>query len=143
VLANKNVDIALSGVSTIGQLEENAKVAGNDNPLSAAELDQIEGMMKENERLAGLFCTGCKYCMPCPQGLNIPDILTMMNYHRVYQITDYAKNEYASIGKVEWKNYKNAAACSECAQCETKCPQKLPIREQLKETHKVLGGTSA
>jgi predicted aldo/keto reductase-like oxidoreductase len=95
-------------------------------------------MMKENERLAGLYCTGCKYCMPCPAGLNIPEIFTIMNFHRVYQITGFAKNVYAEIGKVPWRNFKDASACVECGICEEKCPQKIPIREQLKETHRTL-----
>jgi predicted aldo/keto reductase-like oxidoreductase len=140
VLANKNVNIALSGMSSIEQLEENVRVADNTTPLSADELGRIEAIMKENERLAGLYCTGCKYCMPCPKGINIPAIFNMMNYHRVYQITDFAKKSYSEIGKFPWTKYENAAACSECGECETKCPQKLPIREQLKETHKILAG---
>jgi predicted aldo/keto reductase-like oxidoreductase len=140
VLANKSVNVALSGMSTIEQLEENVRVADNTTPLSADEFSSIESMMKENERLAGLYCTGCKYCMPCPKGLNIPAIFSMMNYHRVYQITDYARKSYADIGKLPWTKYENAAACSECGECETKCPQKIPVREQLKETHKVLAG---
>ena len=140
VLANPNVDVALSGVSSIEQLEENAAVAANTNALSPAELSQIEDMMKENERLAGLYCTGCKYCMPCPQGLDIPAIFTIMNYHRIYKITDYAKGSYAQIGKFPWMKYENASKCSDCGVCETKCPQKLPIRAQLKETHATLAG---
>jgi predicted aldo/keto reductase-like oxidoreductase len=140
VLTNQNVNIALSGVSTIEQLEENAKIASNASPLSASETSQIESMMKENERLAGLYCTGCKYCMPCPQNINIPEIFTMMNYHRVYKITEFAKKNYSEIGKNPWMNYENASKCVECGICETKCPQSLPIREQLKETHKVLAG---
>ncbi|GHT65973.1 aldo/keto reductase [Spirochaetia bacterium] len=138
VLANPNVNIALSGVSTIAQLEENAAIAGNTGVLSKEELSTIEAMMKENERLAGLYCTGCKYCMPCPKGVNIPEIFTIMNYHRVYNLTDYAKRTYAEIGKSPWRKYENASKCAECGVCETKCPQSLPIREQLKETHKVL-----
>jgi predicted aldo/keto reductase-like oxidoreductase len=140
VLANQNVNIALSGVSTIPQLEENAAVAGNTDPLSADELAQIESMMKENERLAGLYCTGCKYCMPCPQGINIPEIFTIMNYHRVYKLTDFAKKSYAEIGKVPWKKFENASKCVECGACESKCPQSLPIKKQLKETHETLAG---
>jgi predicted aldo/keto reductase-like oxidoreductase len=138
VLTNQNVDIALSGVSNIEQLEENAAVSENLNPLNAGELSQIKAMMKENERLAGLYCTGCKYCMPCPQGLDIPEIFTIMNYHRVYQLTDYAVKSYSGIGKTPWQNYKNAASCVECGVCESKCPQGIPIMAQLKETHKTL-----
>jgi predicted aldo/keto reductase-like oxidoreductase len=140
VLANQNIDIALSGVSSIEQLEENAKLASDNRPLTAEELAQIDTMMKENERLAGLYCTGCNYCMPCPQGINIPAVFTIMNYHRIYKITDFARGNYAEIGKFPWMDYKNAAACTECGTCEDKCPQHLPIREQLKETHKVLAG---
>jgi len=140
VLANKNVNIALSGMSNTEQLEENAAVADNATPLSAAELEQIEAMMKENERLAGLYCTGCKYCMPCPNGVNIPEIFTIMNYHRVYGITEFAKKSYAEIGTVPWRKFENAAACVECGECEKKCPQGIPVIEQLKETHRVLTG---
>jgi predicted aldo/keto reductase-like oxidoreductase len=138
VLSNPNVNIALSGVSTIQQLEENAAIAGNTSPLSGEEKQHLDAMEKENERLAGLYCTGCKYCMPCPEGINIPEIFTLMNYHRVYKITDYAKENYAQIGKVEWRQYKDASACVECGLCEEKCPQSLPIRAQLKETHRTL-----
>ena len=95
VYANKNADMALSGMTTIEQLEENVRVTDNTASLSDAELAQIETMMKENERLAGLYCTGCNYCMPCPSEINIPAIFTMMNYHRVYQITDFAKKSYS------------------------------------------------
>jgi predicted aldo/keto reductase-like oxidoreductase len=140
VLNNPSVNIALSGMGSIQMLEENVKIASNTGPLSEAEKTQLDGMMKENERLAGLYCTGCRYCMPCPQEVNIPEIFTLMNYHRVYKLTDYAKGEYAQIGKTPWRKYQNASACIECGVCEQKCPQKLPIRQQLKETHQTLAG---
>jgi predicted aldo/keto reductase-like oxidoreductase len=141
VFTSPHVHIALSGMSSIAMLEENAALADNTAPLSADEQNRLAQMMKENERLAGLYCTGCKYCMPCPLGVNIPELFTMMNYHRVYQITDYARSTYAMIGKVPWMQYKDASACVECGACEEKCPQKLPIRKQLKETHAVLAAS--
>ncbi|MDR2100994.1 MAG: aldo/keto reductase [Treponema sp.] len=140
VFTNPNIHIALSGMGSVAMLEENAALADNTSPLNQEEKSRLEATMKENERLAGLYCTGCKYCMPCPQGINIPEVFTLMNYHRVYKITEYAKQNYAQIGKVPWRQYKNAAACVECGICEDKCPQKLPIRAQLKETHKTLAG---
>ena len=77
--------------------------------------------------------------MPCPTGVNIPLNFQLMNYHRVYGITDYARSEYAQIGKVDWYKGEKASKCIECGECEPKCPQKLMIREQLKETAEALG----
>ncbi|MCL2083748.1 MAG: aldo/keto reductase [Oscillospiraceae bacterium] len=139
VFNNPNVDMALSGMGSIEMLEENAALASNIAPLTDAELKRVETMMEQNKNLAGLYCTGCKYCLPCPQNVNIPEVFTLMNYHRVYGITDYARGEYKQIGKVNWRNYQNAAACVDCGLCEPKCPQKIQIRKQLKQTHEVLG----
>ena len=140
VMSNEAVNVVLSGIANTEELEENARVTDNASGLSQDELNRIEMMMKENERLAGLYCTGCNYCMPCPAGLNIPEIFKIMNYHRVYGITDYAKKAYAEIGKNIDRNYANASACTGCGECEEKCPQKLPVREQLEETRKILAG---
>lgn len=138
VLTNSNVNIALSGMSSIAMVEENCKIASNMSPLSQEDTDRIAVMMKQNEQLAKLYCTGCNYCMPCPKGINIPELFKMMNYHRVYKVTEYAKQQYAAIGTVDWMQYENAAACVDCGLCEQKCPQKLEIRKQLKETHEAL-----
>ncbi|MDR2194432.1 MAG: aldo/keto reductase [Treponema sp.] len=140
VFTNPNVNIALSGMGSIAMVEENAAIASNTSPLSAEEKRHLEEQTKENERLSGLYCTGCRYCMPCPQGIDIPEVFTLMNYHRVYGLTDYARANYAQIGAVDWRKYKNAAACIGCGLCEKACPQKLPIRAQLKETHRTLAG---
>jgi len=126
-------------MSSMEMVEENARIASIMEPMSAEENARIDAMMEENKRLAELYCTGCNYCMPCPKGLNIPEIFKMMNYHRVYGLTDYAKKNYAEIGKTPWMQFENAAACVGCGLCEKKCPQHLNIREQLKATHAILG----
>lgn len=139
VFNNPNVHIALSGMGDISMVEENARLASDIRPLTKEEIESIEATLAENKRLAELYCTGCNYCMPCPAGINIPEIFKMMNYHRVYKITDYAKKQYAMIGKVGWMKYENAAACLDCGACEDKCPQHLKIRDQLRQTHEALG----
>lgn len=139
VLSNPGVDCALSGMGTEAMVVENAAIAGNESPLSEAEIGQVNAAMLENKKLEGLYCTGCNYCMPCPAGVNIPLNFQIMNYHRVYQLTDYAKEQYRMIGKVDWMKGENASACVDCGECETKCPQKLEIRKQLKETVAALG----
>ncbi|MDP4088687.1 MAG: aldo/keto reductase [Bacillota bacterium] len=138
VLANPNVTIALSGMSSLQMVEENAAVASIPGTLTEEEIKRVEEMLEENRRLSDLYCTGCNYCMPCPQGLNIPHIFRLMNYNRVYGLKDYASDEYAKL-KVEGNNTgKDASFCVECGGCESKCPQHLHIIEQLKQSHSAL-----
>ena len=139
VTNNRNVNIALSGMSSMDMVEENAAVASNMEPLTQEEEARIAASLEENRRLADLYCTGCNYCMPCPKGINIPEIFKMMNYHRVYGLTKFARDNYARIGKEPWLNFQNAAACVQCGACEKKCPQHLHIREQLRAAHEALG----
>lgn len=138
VFANPNIDCALSGMETLQMLEENAAIASNESPLGTDEVEAINALMEENKKLSDLYCTGCAYCMPCPQGVNIPQIFKMMNYYKVYGIIDYSKNGYAEIGTNEWVPGKRADSCTNCGVCETKCPQKIEIRKQLQESHKTL-----
>ncbi len=138
VLANPNVDCALSGMSEMSHVEENAAVASNPLPLSEAERDGIEAATKENARLAELYCTGCDYCVPhCPEEVNIPRIFRAMNEYRVYGFKEHAQQLYDEIGRNDHVKGFNAMACVECGTCEEYCPQALEIMEQLKECREV------
>ena len=141
VLSNPGVSCALSGMGSEKMVRENCASAGNSEALSKDELDTINKATEENRKLEGLYCTGCNYCMPCPAEVNIPLNFQLMNYHRVWKLTEYARGQYSQIGKFDWMKGKDASACIDCGLCETKCPQKLEIRKQLKETHAVLGPT--
>ena len=141
VMANPNVSVALSGMSAMRQVEENAAIASNAAPLSLAELEGINAAMEENRRMSDLYCTGCNYCAPhCPQGVVIPRVFELMNYHRVYGITDFAREQYEGIGRAPSSKERKADECIECGVCEEHCPQKIEIREQLKECHETLAG---
>ncbi|MCS6830507.1 MAG: aldo/keto reductase [Armatimonadota bacterium] len=133
VFANRHVDCALSGMSSLAQVEENAAIASNMSPLSPEEVAAINAAMDENKRLADLYCTGCNYCLPyCPEEVNISHIFQAMNYYRVYGLKDYAREHYHAIGS-RWVKGRKADACVDCGECENHCPQHIPIREQLKE----------
>ncbi len=138
VLSNPNVSVALSGMNTLAMVEENAAAASREQALSEAERAQVVAALEQNRRLSDLYCTGCGYCLPCPNGVNIPRNFALMNLHRVWGLTQHAREHYAHLGPAE-ENNLNAAACVECGQCEPKCPQHIAIIEQLKETHKALG----
>ena len=132
VATNPNVDILLSGMSKMDQLLENEEIVSRIEPLSEDELTAINKMTEEQKRLADLYCTGCGYCSPCPQTVEISNIFEYVNLYKVYGAEEYAKNRYDGIG-TGWSSGKNADACNDCGQCEEKCPQKIKIREQLKE----------
>ena len=138
VLTNPNVSCALSGMSAMRQVDQNVEVASNAEPLSGDEIARIEEIMVSRKALAELYCTGCGYCMPCPNEVNIPVCFECMTDHRVYKFTERAIERYGAIGG-NWLKGKRADACVECGQCEEKCPQNIKIREQLKEVADVIG----
>lgn len=110
--------------------------------MTEEERQRVLDALKETERLSDLYCTGCGYCMPCPNDIDIPRNFQLMNYFRVFGLRDYAQREYKRLEKRRKRDGTVveawAAACVECGECEPKCPQDIPIREQLKETHETL-----
>jgi len=139
VFSNPLVTMALSGMASIEQLEANVATASRNDPLSDDELDNIALSVRENQRLMDLYCTACKYCEPCPEGVNISEIFSTMNHYQVWDLKEYAKARYAEIGVNPWIPGKRADACIECGACEDKCPQSIAIIDQLKECQKLLG----
>jgi hypothetical protein len=139
VMANPNVSCALSGMSSMDMIEENVQVASLPGALNDQERQIIDQMLEENKRLADLYCTGCNYCMPCPTGVNIPLNFQIMNYHRVYGLTEHAKKQYARIGIDDNMPGGKAEDCTECGTCVPLCPQGLDIIKQLRETAEALG----
>jgi len=144
VLANESVDMALCGMSDLSMARENAAVASLAGHLTAEELRQVKAMMEESKGLADLYCTACDYCKPCPRGINIAHLFDIMNRHRVYGLTEHAKTAYREMMEGQsWVKSADASKCSECGACEAKCPQKLPIARQLRETHAALAPPAA
>jgi len=82
VLANPGVTTACSGMGSLEQLAENLATADDTGDLTAAEHERMRGILDEYRALGESFCTGCKYCMPCPHGLDIPASFHLYNYHR-------------------------------------------------------------
>jgi predicted aldo/keto reductase-like oxidoreductase len=139
VLANPNVTTAFSGMSNMRQVDENCATASREETLSGAELEAIEQALIENRKLSELYCTGCNYCMPCPNGVGIPQAFSAMNMSKVWGLTEHARHMYHHLGPNNKEGQLQADACTECGACEPKCPQKIPIIAQLKETHAALG----
>jgi predicted aldo/keto reductase-like oxidoreductase len=142
VLSNRDVCCALSGMNAMEQVERNAAVAAEGRALSELETAEVRNIMDSRKRLGDLYCTGCKYCMPCPNEVNIPVCLESLISHRVYGFTEFAARRYSLIGG-PWVSGKQADACVDCGQCEIKCPQKVSIRRHLRDAHAELGAKRA
>ena len=132
VLSHPDLSCALSGMGTAQMVDDNARVADSREPLSAEERRALVEVREKCSELRKLYCTGCAYCRPvCPQEIQIPAVLEALIFDQVYGFTEHARNRYRQIGSNPEKVERNASACIGCGRCETKCPQKLPIRQLL------------
>jgi hypothetical protein len=131
------VSLVLSGMSTMEQLEENLRSAGTarENSLGEAEQKLIAEAKAIYLARTAIPCTKCAYCMPCPNGVNIPACFEFFNRAKLYDDVDTARYFYTVFLKEE----QRAHQCIECGACEELCPQKIPIREWLPKVAALLG----
>ena len=134
-LGNPNLNCALSGMQNLDMVQKNIKVASDDTAFSAEEWEQLGVAMEEIKKFSELYCTGCKYCQPCPVEINIPRIFEIWTYYNVYGLKDHAKNMMKDYIRHGGKTF---ADCKQCGLCEKKCPQHLAIRENLEKVCKIL-----
>ncbi len=147
VWSNPGVTVALSGMNAMDQIHENVAAAEKMTEIGDAERQKVADLVERNAELMKLYCTACGYCMPCPNGVNIPENFRYMNWHKVWGLTKEAKEAYAKFSPdgfwAPWASGQvsglNASECVECGECEPKCPQNIPIIRQLKETAAALG----
>ena len=111
------------------QVIENAAAAKSLVPLTEKERQELKDLV---EKLGTEFCRRCGYCLPCPQGIDIPNVFSIERYYTMYSLEEWATKRYATLPQ-------KASDCIECGACETKCPYNLPIRKMLKNVAKKLG----
>ena len=128
--------VVLSGMSTLEQVKENVKLADSAKPgsLTKKEKTLIGEVKKKYKTMVAVDCTGCRYCMPCPSGVDIPGNFNMLNNATMFGSANTMKMVY----KMYMPETERASNCAKCGECEEKCPQHLPIKEKLEEVSKVL-----
>jgi len=134
-LGNPNLNCALSGMQDLEMVRKNVAVSKDGSAFSADEWEQLGIALEEVKKFSELYCTGCKYCQPCPAEINIPRIFEMWTYYNVYGLKDHAKRMMK--GYLE-KGGKTFADCKQCGVCEKKCPQHLEIRANLEKVCNIL-----
>lgn len=127
VASRKNVKTVLSGMSTYDQVLDNLDTFASFKALTPKEEAVVERVATTIKSRVKNGCTACRYCMPCPAGVDIPKNFAIWNQHAMY----------GNDGHANWAYFKNfseenrADRCISCGKCETVCPQKIRIREDL------------
>lgn len=121
-----NVKVILSGMSSMEQVKDNMKTFSPFIPLNEKERMAIEETREILQARVKNGCTGCGYCMPCPQGVNIPENFKIWNTYHMYQNYEAIRFAWAGIGKKSMANH-----CIQCKKCEEKCPQKIKISQDM------------
>ena len=129
-----NVMMVLSGMSNIEQMEDNLKSMRYFQPLNDEEYRVLAEANERLQQFSGIACTACHYCTPgCPMGIHIPEIFAVMNVYKMYGHLQEARSDYG------WRpGGERASACIQCGQCESACPQHLPIISLLEEVVETL-----
>lgn len=133
-----NVVMVLSGMSTEEQMDDNIGYMKDFKPLSREEMELTLKCAEIIRSDIAIKCTMCRYCVDdCPASIAIPDYFSVYNDSKRFGLPrmNYLKDKYARISSSHGK----ASACIECGICEEHCPQKLPIRELLKDVAKTFG----
>ncbi|WP_246589334.1 aldo/keto reductase [Methanofollis formosanus] len=131
VFDHPEVTTVLSGMGTMDELDENLAAAEAVRPgaLSPEEHGVVDAVREVYRTRLAVPCTGCRYCMPCPCGVNIPECFAQVNNASLYDDPRYAAFFYRSLlgegGLASW--------CTECGMCLSLCPQGIEIPDVLKE----------
>jgi predicted aldo/keto reductase-like oxidoreductase len=130
------VTLVLSGMNQEDHIDENIRIAGEAYPdsLSDKELALVERVEQTYRSLMKAGCTGCRYCMPCPAGVDIPTCFEVLNDSHMFGKSGSAKLSYLTrVGGAMGGESAYASLCENCGQCEDACPQHLPIQDLLKD----------
>jgi hypothetical protein len=132
------VSVVLSGMSNMDQVEANLESASRacSHSFQAADLELIADLQQKYRERAAIPCTKCNYCMPCPNGVDIPANFEIYNEAFLHEDIPGARFKY----QIFVPEAARAGVCVACHECEDKCPQKIPISEWMPKVHALLGG---
>ncbi len=125
--SQSNVKVVLSGMSSMEQLKDNLKTFQQFKELSKDEFALIEKVAESLVNRVKNSCTTCRYCMPCPFGIDIPRNFKVWNTYGMYGSQEEVDRVYFN----EMPDKSRASQCQKCGKCETACPQGVLIREDL------------
>ena len=130
------VDMALSGMASLEQLEANASYALNADTITADERQTLLERNKELEGLNNIYCTGCQYCDVCPEGIKPGRLFQLYIQHSVWGLDETVRKRLNAKGPFGPGSLPSL--CTDCGSCAARCPQKIDIPNELKKIAPVL-----
>jgi predicted aldo/keto reductase-like oxidoreductase len=130
VMNAPEVSVTLSGMTAMSDLKENLETAEHSLPNAMTEeaLELVALSRKSLGERMRVPCTGCRYCMPCPSGVDIPTLFSMYNTAHLFDAHEITKIRYGNLPKSA-----KAFNCVACGACESRCPQHISIPRELKK----------
>jgi predicted aldo/keto reductase-like oxidoreductase len=142
LLSDNRITTLSIGPANPDELREPLGIADDDGELTSAENSAFKRL--ENHQKVALEtdkCSQCYACLPCPENINIPEVLRLRNLAVAYDMTDYGQYRYGMFENAgHWFPGMKGNRCTECGDCLPRCPEKLDIPALLEDTHQKLSG---
>ena len=142
LLADNRITTLSIGPANPEELREPLRISDHDGELTSAEISAFQQL--ENHQKVALEsdkCSQCYACLPCPENINIPEVLRLRNLAVAYDMTDYGQYRYGMFENAgHWFPGMKGNRCTECGDCLPRCPEKLDIPALLEDAHQKLNG---